>query len=475
VYELEKDEVSPRDVYIIGTIIAILFLSNFSLKFINITNFSQYEQFIRTSMMIGSLIVIIFTFAKFRLSLLVFIFVAPLIKYSLPNMNFFFTYSDAYLVILAFVWISKMAIRQERSVRGTILDKLIFVFIVLTVFSMMNSRDLGAATKELTQTLEFFVFCYYIFAGTINRRSMLNAVIHAMILCGALISLYGIYQYSSELGSKMRIMGTFGHFNAMGSFTAMMLVFAFNMALGEKNRMTRAFFLGALTLDVTALALTFSRGAWIGAILGIVVSAWIRGMTQFLKAFSVVVAVLIMVSVLAPRVNERLSSVPKIEDTASKNRLRQWQIAYETITSYPLLGIGLASNEEYVTEKYNEPANGEIHNLFLHIGSERGLPAMIVLALIFLTFFVNINRRISNTDDNFYRSLYVALFSVMISYGVVNLFAYQLIRGLGLFFAMFMGIYMAAIYIEENEPEEAEWADMISTLNVRRPRLELGM
>jgi len=57
----------------------------------------------------------------------------------------------------------------------------------------------------------------------------------------------------------------------------------------------------------------------------------------------------------------------------------------------------------------------------------------------------------------------------------VNIFAYQLIRGLGLLFAVFLAMYPAAIYIEENEPANAEWAEMLSTLDIRHTPLEMGL
>lgn len=475
-YELERDEVGPIHAIVIMLVIAALFTVNLVFKMIDISSPVDYGRLIRGLMMFGSLAVIVFSFVRFRFSILVFIFIAPLAVHSLPGIPFFFTYGDAYIIILVLVWFFRMVFGHEQVMRGTILDRLIFIFVALSLFSIINSRDTSAAFRELIQTLEYFVFCYYLFVMAINRRSMLNAVIYAVVACGALVSIYGILQYGRMGGHESRIVGTFGHFNAMGAFLSMMIVFSFNLAITEKDRRARIFFYAALVLNVLAILLTFSRGAWIAVILGIVVSAWIRGMAQFLKIFTIVVGALAIMSVVAPpRYIARLATVPKIEDMASKNRLRQWEIAYETITTYPLLGVGLTSNGAHVTEKYDEPASGEIHNLFLHIGSERGLPAMVVLLSIFGLFYVNCIRRISRTEDPFYHSIYVALFAALVAFGVVNLFAYQFIRGLGLFFAMFLGMYSAAVYIEENEPGQAEWADMLSTLEVKRPRLEMGM
>jgi hypothetical protein len=40
---------------------------------------------------------------------------------------------------------------------------------------------------------------------------------------------------------------------------------------------------------------------------------------------------------------------------------------------------------------------------------------------------------------------------------------------------MSLGLYQAAIYIEENEPVESKWAEMLSTLDTKRPTAKLGL
>ncbi len=473
---LEREfNISNRHIYIVAGILIFVYLSNYLIQFVKVSP-ESYSAVIRNVMYIVSIAGIVLTFANYHLSLIIFIFVAPLAVYNIPNLPFFFTYGDAYLLILVFVWITRIGLGHEKRPLKTFLDRLIFLFVLLSILSAINSRYADAATREIVQTLEYFVFCYYLFSVTIIRRNILDGIVQGIVVCGGLIALYGIMQYFRLGAGESRITGTFGHFNAMGTFMAMMVTFVFNLAIAEKDRKAKYFFYAVLAVDTLALLMTFSRGAWIGTVTGIIVSAQIRGMVQFIRIFALVMVVFFLMAVIAPpQYIGRMASVPRVEDTSSKNRLRQWQIAYETISSYPLLGVGLENNTDHVIEKYNEPTNGEIHNLFLHVGSERGLPAMLVLIGIFGLFFVRIIKRLNQTEDDYFRALYTALFSAVLAFGIVNIFAYQLIRGIALFFTMFLALFNAGMYVEENEPVESKWAEMLSTLESKRPLAKMGL
>jgi putative inorganic carbon (hco3(-)) transporter len=473
--EHEK-HISNRQVSFIAIFIVTAFLLNYSMQFITIVDQESLKSIINGIMLVGSVAVVFLAAASFELSLVVFIFVAPLTIYNVPGLDFFFTYGDAYLIVLVFIWISRLAFGRERPLTKTFLDRLIFLFILLSLLASIKSRGSAGAVKELVQTLEYLVFCYYLFSMAVNRRNVLDGVVYAIVICGGLIAAYGIFQYVKMGGGEVRTTGTFGHFNAMGTFMAMMTTFLFNLVITEEGRWKKYLYYGILFLDIVALMMTFSRGAWIGTIVAVIISAQIRGMVQFIRIFALVVVVFLVIALVAPsRYMGRIASVPRVEDTSSKTRLVEWKIASETISAFPLLGVGIDNNAYWVTEKYNEYSYGEIHNLFLHIGSERGAPAMFILIGIFVYFFIHIYRRIGGTEDKYFFSLYLALFTAVLSFGIVNIFAYQLIRGLGLFFAIFLGLYNAAMYIEKNEPAESKWAEMLSTLESKRPLSRMGL
>ncbi len=468
--------VSPRHAFIIAAIVVAAVVLNSIFGFFNLESGHNSAKFLVGLYYAVGIILTLVAILNFELAVIILIFLSPLAVYTFPGLKFFLTLSDVYLVILVFLMFVRSNLRRERGIPSTHLNRIIFVLIALTVLSMINSRDMLSGYTNLIQTLEFFVFAYFLIVVAVYKRGVLDAIIYAIVIVSALVSIQGILQYIQLGGGDARVFGVLGHFNATGSYLAMNLVFTFNLALGQKELKTKYFYYAIIILNTAALLMTFSRGAWIATILGIVLSAQIRGMIQFIRAFALIVVAITVLAVAAPpQYIGRLYSVPRVADEASLSRLRQYEIAVDTISKYPLLGVGLGSNLEYVTLVYNEPQNSEIHNLFLHIGSERGVPAMIALVAIFVSFFVNIVRRIGRTKDPFFYSFYIALFAAVVAFATVNMFAYQLLRGLGIPFAIFLALFPAATYIEDNAPAETEWAGMLSSLDLKRHHIEMGI
>jgi len=260
----------------------------------------------------------------------------------------------------------------------------------------------------------------------------------------------------------------------------MMLPLTFNMSLTEKRRGRRLMYITALIVGVGAILFTFSRGAWIGVLCGLLLAGWLRGMNQFIKYFSVGIILLITVSVFIPKQLERFTgraaSITEINDKSTQSRLDQYKMSLEIMVKSPLLGTGVGQVPAYASKR-GTPSLGEIHNLFLQIGAERGVPAMFAIIAVFFIYYRTISRRIFQTKSSYFRDMYITNVSVMVSFLVVNLTAYQLLRGLGIFLGIFLGMAAALLRIEEHMSdsglleEDLEYEDHLS----REPTLLPGM
>ena len=76
------------------------------------------------------------------------------------------------------------------------------------------------------------------------------------------------------------------------------------------------------------------------------------------------------------------------------NRVDMWQLGLETIQAYPWFGIGFDVSPNYYSFTSNNPAY-VIHNMFIRIASENGLP---LLLLIVLTLIFSIIRLFQSKD-----------------------------------------------------------------------------
>jgi O-antigen ligase len=399
---------------------------------------------------VSGLFAMLFCFMNIELATTVFVFVIPLTNYRLPELPFFLTIADAYIIILTTAWLMRLVVSRGERIRGHNLDRLIFIFIILSLVSMFGSGIFSDAIVELLQTIEYFVISYFLFQNIIRRREELNNVMLAISLAAIAYSCYGIFQYIAEGGGSYRVVATFGHFNAYGAYLALMIPLYFNLALTESLRWRRMMYIITIFTCSVAIMFTFSRGAWIGVLGALVFSAWLRGMGQFVKVLSLLTVMVIIMSVSLPeRFIGRAASITEIDDLSTQNRIKQYTMAFKIMTENPFFGVGLDELGHYAAAQGTAEL-GEIHNLFLYVAAERGIPAMMVLVLIIIVFFNNMMTRAAATRSSYFRGIYVALFSAIVSYMIVNLTAYQLVRGLGNFIGIFFGLSVAAQRIEEH-------------------------
>jgi O-antigen ligase len=128
---------------------------------------------------------------------------------------------------------------------------------------------------------------------------------------------------------------------------------------------------------VVALALTFTRNAWIGACFAI-------GLLLILKDFrltALLPAVLAILFVTSPAsLVERLTSTFNAQDPANQDRFAMIEIGARIIADRPLTGVGPNMvpqvYEEYRPEYAINTVNPHLHNVPLQIAAERGLPAL---------------------------------------------------------------------------------------------------
>jgi len=468
-------EINIRYPYILSSLLVMVLLTN-SLFGILEPRALRQSDFMSMFMGLGALLIALISFANFYLSIVIFIFATPLAALFIPGLPFFFTPVDAFIIVMVAFFLMRLSTGKVQRVNATFLDRTIFFFIIWSLLSMIKSYSVSVGFKEMIQSLEYFIAIYYIISLSLTKRDHLTTILHSILLISAIISIDGIGEYISMGGGSYRVKGTFGHFNAMGTFLAMTTTLAFVSATSERDTKRKILFFVILSLNIFSLLLTFSRGAWIGTIISIIITSQIKGMFNFVKYFSAIFVFLVVFSLFVPtsRYTERFKSISYISDPASESRLIQYSMAYESIIENPLLGVGIGNNQYHIAEKYDDPANAEIHNLFLYIGMERGIPAMLLLMWIFASYFRKTIGRMNKTEDDFYKTIYLALIGSMIAFVVANLFAFMLLRGPAYLFAIILGLLPATMYTEDNEPKDLSWARLLSSVDMKRPTMRMG-
>ncbi len=138
-----------------------------------------------------------------------------------------------------------------------------------------------------------------------------------------------------------------------------------------------------------ALLFTYSIGAWIGALAGILVFLLFTGRGRYLILIPILIVIvgIILIIVFPSEVNLQFQHASSPQEVSL--RVGAWQTALQVIKAFPLTGIGLGlTNYLQRTDLYRVPAQYEPlahpHNSYLELGAMAGLPVLFVFLALLL-------------------------------------------------------------------------------------------
>jgi len=291
----------------------------------------------------------------------------------------------------------------------------------------------------------------------------------------AIVSAYGICQWlgidASMLKGAFRLYGrsgptrafsTLGHPNFLGVYLALWLPFAWYMWRSEARRLWRLLALASALLAVSALALTYSRGAWLGAAGGLVAILAYRlkesgkfGWRNLVPVAAVGVVALGLLIWLAPRLKEspnsfiyRIGTSFDFSQGSTLARTAEWSYAVKLLPARPVFGYGLDTYIRYAGERIKDPAErnrdfqsadpslaDRLHNIVLDILWSAGLAGLAAFGAVIVTAFGRIRKLFIQNNES--RHWLVALCSWLVVYLVCGLTGFDFsLSGLWLFLAL---------------------------------------
>jgi len=172
--------------------------------------------------------------------------------------------------------------------------------------------------------------------------------------------------------------------------------------------------------------LTFSRGGYLGLIAGVgavILLSWryISFNKKIILGFAAGIFVLFIMFSNQAIVNRFLSSFNPGEGSNAE-RIKNWSQGREVFSDNVLTGVGIGNYSLYLypTADYRTPIYA--HNLYLDIGAEMGIFALIAwLALIFITIY-QLFKLSRSASDNLARSLSIGLIGSFVWFSIHGFF-----------------------------------------------------
>lgn len=229
----------------------------------------------------------------------------------------------------------------------------IAVFMGLAAYAAVTS-PVPLSSLQVLMIYLLFTAAYVLVVNTVKTRSQWTALILLFVAATALIALYGIFQNfflktttQSWVDGKMftdiktRVYGTLDNPNVLGEYFILMLPIAFVMILKMQGSVQKLIYSGLNVMMFLCLMYTWSRGAWIGVVIGLAFFIMLKDRRWIVMC---VAGLLIMPSVLPASIMNRLMSIGNVKDSSTAYRVAVWIGSIKMLKDYWFCGIGLGSD-----------------------------------------------------------------------------------------------------------------------------------
>lgn len=334
------------------------------------------------------------------------------------------------------------------------------LYSVFFLVSALTSVDRAVSLEQARDVLSFATVALapLLVRGEQEVRHLLDLFL--VMVVG--LALHGIGQYYfTDYGTlHQRIIGLFSHYQTFAGVLLLgVLALAARLAVGGGWRQPLTWL--ALALTVWTLLLTLTRGAWVAALVIVVVVGLV--IARWRVVVAVFGALVIFFAFLAPDSwTERLTSIQDLRDVSNYDRLCMTEAAGYMISERPLFGIG----PEVVKERYpiyRHPTAPRVtvphlHSTFLQRAAEQGLVGLAAYLWIMLAAFVLAFRGFRREGRSGPRAdLYLTVILVIVGFNVAGLFEDNWrdteVRRLLLYF---LAIPLCLEAFEPSEPDPSE-------------------
>lgn len=390
--------------------------------------------------------------------------------------------TQAAMLLVVFSWGIRVLAHPEQFIaKGRLLPYWMWLLWALLLSTSLTPYSHTEGLKEAFRWGEAFLI-WLIVINTVKHPWQIAGLVMCLLLAPAVDAGLGLLQFATGAGPPsfrigeaqqfVRAYGTFGQPNSFAGYMNMAWPLAFALAVVATMAQLRAHkwsvrSWGALALIwavvgvlVAALGASFSRGAWLGAMIGLLgmIALLGRQMAQWMIAVLLAGVLLVVIGRpwLPPALTARVASITRSislfdasavevtpENFAVVERMAHIQAGWRMFEAYPLTGIGpgnysIAYNDFAIGSWF--VSRGHAHNYYLHIAAETGLIGLLAyLALIGSAGYLVIQAR-RHAQGIWQRSLLIGCGGIVAAVAGHNLFENLHVLSMGIHIAAVWGL-----------------------------------
>jgi len=273
----------------------------------------------------------------------------------------------------------------------------IAAFVLLSIASCFFST---LPSKSLIQIKGFGTFLLVVFAAALlDDEADVKLAVDVWRTTALYLVLRGFAEWIS--GSPSLDFRIAGGLSVYMTYAGLLLVFVPLLgARGVSGGSSRARWadVAVALAGAVAMALTLTRGAYLGLAVGVV--AVLLAARPLLALLAPVAIALFFVLMPLP-VRDRLASATNPRDVTMNDRVAMWKAGRAMIVDHPLMGVGPGRVKplyaQYRVPGWVNPIPGHLHNNLVMIAAETGIPSLLAYLAFVGAFFLGALRILRRT------------------------------------------------------------------------------
>lgn len=315
------------------------------------------------------------------------------------------------------------------------INKFIYIYAGVYLFATFASVTTKGSLFGGLLTICFILFSVVVI-NAIESKMQLKILLFLMVSGGALVALYGFYQYifqdkfggvwvDTEMFEGMfRVYSTFANPNVLGEYLLLIIPLSVACFFITKPIIMKLFYLGATGAMMLCLILTYSRGCYIGIL---VAAAVFMVLLDKRFIFLGILGLLLLPFVLPETILNRFLSIGNMSDSSTSYRVYIWMGTIAMLKDYWFSGVGpgeAAFNVVYPVYGYNGISAPHAHNTYLQIMCDSGIIGIFAFIVVIYQYFKALFCAYLKEKDVTARILMISAMSAVTGFLVQSLFDY---------------------------------------------------
>ena len=291
-------------------------------------------------------------------------------------------------------------IRGKRIFQFELMDCAVVVLAGLFVINGLVSVG-GAESLQVALLYAVFLSAYFLVVNLFRSRAWLRKAWLTLLFSGSLSCAFGITEiFTGDVNASwvdmksfsqtVRITGGFENPNVYAEYLLILVLLSFLYLLEQKTGKEKIFGLFTLAVLLFCLVNTWSRGAWLGLAVALIVYFLIVDKRSPVYLVGVALSAPIVTLLIPKSILARVLSIGNLSDSSVSYRFSVWKGVLRMLSETLWCGVG--TGHSAFSSLYSAFAYGgsvgirHAHSLYLQIVVEFGIIGFLIVAAVLFIF-----------------------------------------------------------------------------------------